>query len=344
MPSRFTLILVDSHGARAFELPGLLLRGLPVLGLVTVSLAALAVVLGLAMGSWSTAAEQAGGSTPRDAGAPAPNSFQLAGLMDAKASDIAKLTEKIRHIESRLGLEPIPGHTLAQRVELARLMLAPSGADANPLCLKADTAPEPPEHSPAAPPLPKPVSLTQSPPNQKQVMLAAIPNGFPVPSGEVTSGFGRRIHPNRGDPAFHSGVDLLAPMGTRVRATADSVVEFAGVQTGSGFGRLVILRHAHGFRTYYGHLDRILVEPGAFVERGQPIATSGNSGQSVGPHLHYEVHFIDHILNPENFLAWDLQHYDRIFLEKQVKWESLIALINKRLTSQTPQSLQLALK
>jgi murein DD-endopeptidase MepM/ murein hydrolase activator NlpD len=87
---------------------------------------------------------------------------------------------------------------------------------------------------------------------------------------------------------FHWGIDLAAPMHTPEYAAGDGVVLRAGAA--SGFGLAVYILHDNGDVTVYGHMDKILVAPGQFVEAGETIALLGNRGQSTGPHLHFEVH------------------------------------------------------
>src|SRR3954469_23405108 len=87
---------------------------------------------------------------------------------------------------------------------------------------------------------------------------------------------------------FHWGIDLAAPMHPPEYAAGDGVVLRAGAA--SGFGLAVYILHENGDVTVYGHMDKILVEPGQYVEAGETIALLGNRGQSTGPHLHFEVH------------------------------------------------------
>ncbi len=109
----------------------------------------------------------------------------------------------------------------------------------------------------------------------------------PVDSARVTSGFGMRFHPLLGYNRMHKGVDFGVPIGTPVFAAGDGVVEQA--QWSSGYGRWVKIKHNGGFETGYGHLSGWAVKPGQHVRQGQVIAYTGNTGQSTGPHLHYEV-------------------------------------------------------
>ncbi|CCG02023.1 M23 family metallopeptidase [Blastococcus saxobsidens] len=105
---------------------------------------------------------------------------------------------------------------------------------------------------------------------------------LPVAGARLTSGFGSRWG------TFHYGIDLAAPMRTPEYAAADGVVLRAG--SASGFGLAVYILHENGDVTVYGHMDKILVKPGQYVQAGETIALLGNRGQSTGPHLHFEVH------------------------------------------------------
>jgi len=115
-----------------------------------------------------------------------------------------------------------------------------------------------------------------------------VPLSNPVRgSYRYTSGFGGRRDPKTGGWRKHNGTDMAGPIGTRIVATADGVVTFAGRQ--SGYGRLIKIRHKQGFETYYAHLNRIDVKKGQKVSRGDKIGAMGNSGRSTGVHLHYEI-------------------------------------------------------
>jgi len=162
------------------------------------------------------------------------------------------------------------------------------------------------------------------------VMLQFIPSGSPVPYKGITSKYGWRKHPIAKKREFHPGTDMKAPMGTKVVATADGVVEYAGYHKRSGYGRLIIIDHNYGFKTYFGHLSKIKVKAGTFVKKGTLIAFTGNTGLSNGPHLHYEVRFIQRPLNPYWFIKWGVNNFNEIFQkEKKIPWQSLIAMISK---------------
>jgi len=157
-------------------------------------------------------------------------------------------------------------------------------------------------------------------------LLQLIPSGSPINYKGITSKFGYRIHPTLKRKEFHRGLDMRAKMNTPVYAPADGIVEWAGFHKSSGFGNLVILQHSYGFRTNFGHLNKIVVKSRQFVKKGTLIAYTGNSGLSSGPHLHYEIRFLYKAINPYYFVKWNMKNYSEIFeKEKKIPWQSLIA-------------------
>ena len=164
-------------------------------------------------------------------------------------------------------------------------------------------------------------------------LMQYIPNGSPIEYKGITSKYGYRIHPRLKTREFHRGSDMKASMKTPVYATADAVVEFAGFHKRSGFGNLIILIHNYGFKTYFAHLDKVTVKLGNFIKKGDLIGYTGNSGLSSGPHLHYEVRYIQNTLNPFWFVKWTIENYKQIFTkEKRVPWETLSKTINPKKT------------
>jgi murein DD-endopeptidase MepM/ murein hydrolase activator NlpD len=120
----------------------------------------------------------------------------------------------------------------------------------------------------------------------------------PLEYSRISSGFGMRNHPILQQWRAHKGVDYAAPIGTRVRATGDGVVDFAGRR--NGYGNIVVLRHNGGFSTYYAHLNGFArgVTRGARVAQGDIIGYVGQSGWATGPHLHYEFRVHNEHRNP----------------------------------------------
>ena len=129
----------------------------------------------------------------------------------------------------------------------------------------------------------------------------ALPSRRPVDGFRYTSSFGVRSDPFRGNAALHTGVDLAAPTGTQVHATADAIVSRA--ETAGGYGNMIQLEHGAGVQTRYGHLSRILVHAGQRVHAGDVIGLMGSTGRSTGVHLHYEVRVAEHAINPLPFMA-----------------------------------------
>ena len=119
--------------------------------------------------------------------------------------------------------------------------------------------------------------------NELKQMIASLPSEWPV-EGRVTSGIGMRRSPWTGEMEFHSGLDIPKPMGTRVHAAGDGIVESIDGKRGT-----IVLNHGQETKTQYAHLSKIWVSEGERVRKGQPIAQVGNTGRSTGPHLHYEV-------------------------------------------------------
>ena len=129
------------------------------------------------------------------------------------------------------------------------------------------------------------------------------PSRFPLPEAfrnKITWGFQEKgIHPFSKEVRTHLGIDIAAPIGTPVFATADGVVLQAAEF--EDWGKLIVLEHADGFQSYYAHLDEISVEEGKRVKAGMVIGKVGITGQSTGPHLHYEVHRHGEHLNPADY-------------------------------------------
>ena len=110
---------------------------------------------------------------------------------------------------------------------------------------------------------------------------------FPLPAGTVTSSFGMRKNPVTGNLVFHHGVDIASPRGTPVSACADGTVTYTGYD--SVYGNHVVILHSGGKESLYGHLQTIKTELRDRVKSGTIIGTVGSTGQSTGPHLHFEL-------------------------------------------------------
>jgi murein DD-endopeptidase MepM/ murein hydrolase activator NlpD len=129
--------------------------------------------------------------------------------------------------------------------------------------------------------------------------MRATPTIWPL-IGRIGSHFGGRLDPFTGDAETHLGIDIVAPRGTPVKATADGVVHFA--RRASEYGNLVVLDHPNGFSTRYGHLSAFKVTEDETVRKGDVIGYVGMTGRATAPHLHYEVRLNDHPVNPRPYL------------------------------------------
>lgn len=167
--------------------------------------------------------------------------------------------------------------------------------------------------------------------SQKMYMLTTIPNGAPMTQMKTTASFGYRIHPVTKRKKFHRGIDLRAKMRTPIYATADGVVRYVQSRNKGDFGRVIIIAHNFGFETVYAHMNKTKVKIGDVVKKNQLIGLTGNSGRSTGPHLHYEVRYASKVLNPRDFIKWDLKTYETIFeKQRRVQWEYLVKLIKEQ--------------
>jgi murein DD-endopeptidase MepM/ murein hydrolase activator NlpD len=131
--------------------------------------------------------------------------------------------------------------------------------------------------------------------------VAFIPMGYPH-LGTITSGFGHRENPFTGENVeTHKGLDIRGSYGEIVKSTAGGKITYAGRR--GGYGNCIVVNHGNGFETYYGHLSKILVREGQYIEAGDKIGRIGSTGRSTGPHLHYEIHKNGKIINPRSFLT-----------------------------------------
>lgn len=146
---------------------------------------------------------------------------------------------------------------------------------------------------------------------QDPVLAATGKLLMPIPNATITQGFGPTAYSFEaayaGFPHFHTGVDLAVPLGTPVFAAADGVVVEAGAMTDAsgtlvGYGNYVIIQHDAGLKTLYGHLLTIGVKAGDAVKRGQLIGLVGSTGNSTGPHTHFEVRIDNSPIDPMQFL------------------------------------------
>jgi len=128
---------------------------------------------------------------------------------------------------------------------------------------------------------------------------------WPEPNSQISQPFGPSTYwfepPYGSYPHFHTGIDLVAPFGSPVFAADDGVVALVGA-TSTGYGNYVVIAHAGGFDTLYGHLSTALVSVGQVVTQGTPVGLEGSTGNSTGPHLHFELRVNQRPVDPTPYL------------------------------------------
>jgi murein DD-endopeptidase MepM/ murein hydrolase activator NlpD len=143
---------------------------------------------------------------------------------------------------------------------------------------------------------------------QMSSIKETVPAIWPIAGGigHISTTFGTNPNPFTGQSYFHTGIDCSTyRSGDLLVATGDGKVVFSGIE--GGYGRCVVIAHAYGYMTRYGHMERILVHSGQSVKQGQGIGILGNSGVSTAPHTHYEVIMGRRYLDPTDYL-WSGAH------------------------------------
>ena len=174
--------------------------------------------------------------------------------------------------------------------------------------------------------LDEPVDLSD-----KNYLLSILPSGSPLANTFVTSEFGNRYHPITKNKRLHTGIDFRAQVGTEIYSTADGIVLKSRNSDPGGYGKMLVIMHNYGFKTLYAHMSEVYIRVGDIIPKGTLIGLTGNSGNSTGPHLHYEVKFLEKFINPKDFLYWNTKTFGTIFNSKNnINWKKLISLMKKR--------------
>lgn len=136
-------------------------------------------------------------------------------------------------------------------------------------------------------------------------LLRRIPTVWPAIGSRMglTMEYGPRIHPIQKTWYIHKGADIVGPAGTPIIAAADGIVVKSEVDNQSGYGGMVVIEHAYGFKTLYAHLRARNVAVGQTVRQGQVIGAMGDTGLATGVHLHYEIKIGEQVLDPTTYLA-----------------------------------------
>ena len=137
---------------------------------------------------------------------------------------------------------------------------------------------------------------------EKNLIEESKPNGYPVDGGWTSSAYGQRIDPFKGVKAWHAGIDITSVnKESPVKALASGVVIFSGER--QGYGKMIEIDHANGYRTRYAHHRELLVQEGTIIKKGDPLGIMGDTGRSTGPHVHVEVLLNGKNVNPARFLV-----------------------------------------
>lgn len=131
------------------------------------------------------------------------------------------------------------------------------------------------------------------------LFMDKFPNKLPYP-GKIVSKFGYRKDPFTHQTRMHNGIDVDAPFGANVKASASGIVTKCGYN--GGFGKLVVISHGNGIETYYAHNSKLIVSVGQHVKKGDIVAKAGSTGRSTGTHLHFEIRINGKPVNPLTFL------------------------------------------
>lgn len=159
--------------------------------------------------------------------------------------------------------------------------------------------------------------------------LASIPSIQPIAGKDLTrmaSGYGWRTDPIYKVKKFHHGMDFSAPTGTPIYATGDGRVEqVTASRSRVGYGMHIVIDHGYGYKTRYAHMSRFNVRKGVTVKRGEIIGFVGNTGKSVGPHLHYEVEKDGKTVNPVHYYYNDITpaQYEELLVNASAEGQSL---------------------
>jgi len=227
--------------------------------------------------------------------------FFFSKLTQQKTKQVDKLVSFEDNTRMRFGMDPISSDIrkvgVGGRPELNDLILS---SFEDPLIRKTDSIKENVQTLLRQVRLEDTTFATMAHSVDNQIDIwAQRPAVMPV-WGRFTSPFGYRVHPFTGEYIFHEGLDICNTIGTPVHSTAGGVVSFVGYK--DYFGNVVMIMHpASGYKTVFAHLSKTMVVEGQAVQRGDLIGFLGNSGRSTGPHLHYEVHKLNEIVNPVDY-------------------------------------------
>jgi murein DD-endopeptidase MepM/ murein hydrolase activator NlpD len=252
--------------------------------------------------------------------------YQSQHALTSTEGSLANLQQEKALLETKLEQQVNATHDLSQELEAKRDELQLLGKRVNDVEAVLGLVDE--EQYDSEMPLEERIDAAAIDSAVRATMLRLIPNDSPVTYQRISSSYGRRTNPISGLRQLHAGIDLTCKTGEQILAPADGVVETVRPSR-KGYGNYMTVRHAFGFMSSYAHLHKFKAKSGQFISKGDIIATCGNSGNSTGPHLHYEVRFLGRTLNPQYFIDWSPENFDYVFeKEKKVQWAPLIELVS----------------
>ena len=163
---------------------------------------------------------------------------------------------------------------------------------------------------------------------ERKYFLKLIPSSSPLKEVFITSKYGIRYHPILKEERVHSGIDFRAKEGTEIYTTAQGIIwETKNTDLG-GYGKYITVLHSYGFKTFYAHLSEVFVKKGDVITKGTLLGLSGNTGRSSGPHLHYEVRYLDDRIDPSAFVYWNKKTFPTIFSKNEnlIQWKKIFDL------------------
>lgn len=165
---------------------------------------------------------------------------------------------------------------------------------------------------------------------QKKMILHLLPNGNPVQKYKKITSIKERIHPLKNIYGVKSGIDYIVSLKTPVYATADGIIDLSKNSSNSkGYGKFIKITHAYGFSSMYAHLSEVLVKKGDFVQKGELIGYSGNTGNSNGARLYYEVRFLGGYQDALTYARWGEKNFESIFeIQEHINWNKLLWAID----------------
>ena len=336
----FLITVSDKQGTRHFKLPKLIKPMLAGLG-VSLAIALIGSSLLISSNMNKLALSQAQSESLENAFVKL--SSKHSGLNQALEKELGNkviVSDILAQIEQVSGVNSGPESSIVERLDAISEHVTASELDAKvhyeglAVLKVADTSIEDNPAIQEQAPVQADLSISQ-----QKILHDSIPSGSPTGDSAITQSFGKRVHPGNQQSSFHNGIDLIAPTGTEVFATADGIIKLAENKKKSGIR--IVLAHNLGFETRYTYLSELNVKPGDVVQKGDLIGLTGNFADSDEAYLHYEIRYLGKPHNPVEFINWEFGDQQIFSNVRGIQWQSLISLISKQTSVPTLQLSQL---